>query len=204
MGLSDTRSLVLCAMVSAWGLRLGLHLAIRNLGHGEDYRYQVWRKEHGKNWWWVSYLRVFLLQGVILWIVSSALLVGLTPAHGQLQWLDWVGVALWGVGFYFEAVGDWQLTQFKKNPNNKGQLLQTGLWALTRHPNYFGDALLWWGYFCFACANGAFAYVFSPVLMTFLLMKVSGVALLEQTLSKTKPQFDAYQKRVPAFFPRLF
>lgn len=202
--LTDTRSLVLCLLVSVWGLRLGIHLAIRNLGHGEDYRYQVWRKQHGKNWWWVSYLRVFLLQGMILWIVSAVLLVGMTPTHTAMQWLDWAGIVLWGVGFGFEAVGDWQLTQFKKNPANKGQLLQTGLWALTRHPNYFGDALLWWGYFCFACTNSAFAYVFSPLLMTFLLMKVSGVALLEQKLAATKPQFEAYRKQVPAFFPKLF
>jgi len=203
---TDWRSLVFCGMVTIWGLRLTLHLAFRNLGHGEDYRYQTWRKEHGKNWWWVSYLRVFLLQGVILWIVSSPFMITLSHPSESLQFLDYVGIALWIVGLGFEAIGDWQLQQFKKDATNKGKVMQTGLWGLTRHPNYFGDALLWWGFFLFACSSGTEAlwYVFSPLLMTFLLMRVSGVALLEQKLTATRPEYEAYKKRVPAFFPKFF
>jgi steroid 5-alpha reductase family enzyme len=203
-GLVDTRSLVFCSIVTIWGLRLSIHLANRNIGKGEDYRYKEWRKESGKNWWWVSYFRVFLLQGILLWIISSVYVPALSSEFSDLQILDYIGIGLWAIGFIFEAVGDWQLNQFKKNRANKGKVLQTGLWSLTRHPNYFGDAVQWWGYFLFACTNEQYLYAFSPLLMTFLLMQVSGVTLLEKKLTETKPQYADYIKRVPAFFPKLF
>lgn len=203
-GLSDARSLVFCSIVTIWGLRLSIHLAARNIGKGEDYRYKEWRKESGKNWWWVSFFRVFLLQGVLLWLISSLYAPALSSEFSELQILDYVGIGIWVIGFIFEAVGDWQLTQFRKNTANKGKVLQTGLWSRTRHPNYFGDAMQWWGYFLFACTNEQYLYVFSPLLMTFLLMQVSGVTLLEKKLTETKPQYADYLKRVPAFFPRIF
>ncbi len=203
-GLSDARSLVFCSIVTIWGLRLSIHLAARNIGKGEDYRYKEWRKESGKNWWWVSFFRVFLLQGVLLWLISSLYAPALSSEFSELQLLDYIGICIWAIGFIFEAVGDWQLTRFKKNPANKGKVLQTGLWSRTRHPNYFGDAMQWWGYFLFACTNEQYLYAFSPILMTFLLMQVSGVTLLEKKLTETKPQYADYIRRVPAFFPKLF
>lgn len=204
LNLTDTRSLIYCILISIWGLRLSIHLAFRNIGKGEDYRYQEWRNQYKQNWWWVSFFRVFLLQGVLLWIVSSVYVPAISKAESTLSMLDYFGILLWTIGFIFETLGDWQLTKFKKNPANKGQVLQTGFWALTRHPNYFGDALLWWGFYLFACTSGGYLYIFSPILMTFLLMKVSGVVLLEKKLQETKPQYADYIKMVPAFFPKLF
>lgn len=196
-----TRHFILLGMVTLWGLRLSTYLGMRNIGKGEDYRYVQWRKEHGKNWWWVSYLRVFLLQGIILWIVSAALLPALL-ADGGLQTLDYIGILIWAIGLYFEAVGDYQLMQFKKDPNNKGKVLDTGVWKYTRHPNYFGDAFLWWGFFCFALAHASgIFYIFSPIFMTFLLLKISGVAMLEKSLKVTKPKYADYIKRTSAFIP---
>ncbi|MFN8354273.1 MAG: DUF1295 domain-containing protein [Spirosomataceae bacterium] len=194
------RNGVLAVLVTIWAVRLGVHIALRN--KGEDYRYQAWRQEAGKQFWWISYLRVFVLQGLLAWIIGAPLFIAQTLT-GDLQGWDYLGILLWTVGFCFETIGDWQLTKFKQNPDNQGKVLATGLWYYTRHPNYFGDALLWWGYFCFALSANGYAYAFSPILMTFLLMKVSGVALLEQKLVKTKPQYKDYIARTSAFFPRL-
>ncbi len=200
--MNNTRSLVLCSMVTIWALRLGGYIFMRNHGNGEDFRYQQWRKEGGKNYWWISFLRVFLLQGLLLWIVGSIFLVAMSSGKASLQTLDYVGIVLWVSGFLFEAVGDWQLANFKKNPANKGKVMDQGLWRYTRHPNYFGDALLWWGYFMFALATeGGIIYIFSPILMTFLLMRVSGAALLESTLKHTKPKYRDYIDKTSAFFP---
>lgn len=199
----NTRNFILCSLVTIWGLRLALHIGIRNHGTGEDFRYQEWRKEGGKHYWWFSFFRVFFLQGVILWIVGSILLVAQSSGVTSLSALDYVGIALWLIGFGFEAIGDKQLTNFRQNPANKGKVMNTGLWRYTRHPNYFGDALLWWGYFMFAlsAADGwMFAFV-SPVFMTFLLMKVSGAALLEKSLKTTKPKYKSYIENTSAFFP---
>lgn len=190
-------------LVTIWGLRLGIHIATRNLGKGEDFRYQAWREEAGRNYWWVSFFRVFLLQGVLLWIISAPLLAAqFSPALDHVTVLDIVGASVWGIGFFFEAVGDWQLTRFKRNPENKGKVLCSGLWRYTRHPNYFGDATLWWGYFLIALsAPLGFATVFGPIIMTVLLMQVSGVAMLEKTLSETKPGYKEYIETTNAFFP---
>lgn len=197
------RAKVFMGMVSLWGLRLAIYLASRNLGKGEDYRYKAWREENGKNWWWLSYIRVFVLQGFILWIVSS-IFVPTLMVKGDLGWLEYLGIALWAVGLYFEAVGDWQLTQFKKNPANVGKVMNKGLWKYTRHPNYFGDAVMWWGLFCFCLAHpqGLF-YIFSPIFMTLLLLKVSGVAMLERKLKVSKPQYKDYMEKTSAFVPMI-
>lgn len=196
------RKQLLLLLVIIWGLRLALYLAWRNLGKGEDFRYQAMRKKYGPGFSLISLFLVFGLQGALMWIISLPLQAAqLSPAPGRLIWLDWLGVILWLVGFGFEAIGDWQLARFKSNSKNKGKVLNQGLWALTRHPNYFGDALLWWGYFSIACAAGAWWTIISPVLMTLLLLKVSGVALLEKSLSKTKPEYQDYVQRTNAFFP---
>jgi len=195
------RNYIIAAMVTLWGLRLTIHLGIRNIGKPEDYRYANWRKEHGKNWWWWSFFQVFLLQGVILWIVSSVLLPALHQGN-EFGVLDFIGIGLWAIGFFFEAVGDYQLTKFKKNPSNKGKVMNKGLWKYTRHPNYFGDATLWWGFFFLALGypNGWY-FIFAPLFMTLLLLKVSGVAMLEVKLKKSKPKYAEYIRRTSAFFP---
>jgi steroid 5-alpha reductase family enzyme len=124
-----------------------------------------------------------------------------SPQPTSLTVLDWAGATVWVVGFFFEAVGDWQLTRFKANPNNKGKVLNTGLWRYTRHPNYFGEAVLWWGYFMIAVSAGGYWTVYSPILMTFLLLRVSGVTLLEKTLTKERTGYDSYIESTSAFIP---
>ena len=196
---SPSRKALLLALVTLWGLRLSIHILRRNWGKPEDFRYQTWRKEAGKSWWWQSLLRVFWLQGALLWIISAPLLTAQQSPQG-LTFLDYVGVAVWLVGFYFEAVGDAQLARFKANPANKGKVLDSGVWGLTRHPNYFGDAAQWWGFFLIAAAAGGWWTVFSPLLMTVLLLRVSGVALLEKSL-ETRPGYREYIERTSPFIP---
>lgn len=197
----STRQMVFLSMVSLWGLRLFSYLAYRNIGKDEDYRYQQWRKESGKNWWWFSYIRVFVLQGFILWIISACYLPALM-ADVPLGGWDYLGILLFSIGLFFEAVGDWQLAQFKKDTDNKGKVMNKGLWKYTRHPNYFGDSLLWWGFFCFSLShpNGIY-YIFGPIIMTFFLLKVSGVAMLERSLKKTKPKYKEYMRKTSSFIP---
>jgi steroid 5-alpha reductase family enzyme len=196
------RRLLLNVLVTIWGLRLSLHILTRNWGKPEDFRYQAWRREAGAAWWWRSYLRVFLLQGVILWIVAAPLVaaqVGKQPS--SLTPLDYLAAPVWLVGFFFEAVSDWQLVRFRADPTNKGKVLQTGVWRYTRHPNYFGDATQWWAYYLIAAAAGGFWTICSPILMTVLLFRVSGVALLEKTLTTTRPGYQEYMESTSAFVP---
>ena len=192
---------LVCALVTIWGLRLSLHIGVRNWGKPEDFRYAAWREEHGANWWWVSLFQVFILQGCLIWILSAPLLAAQTSGFPAiLTPLDWLGTWAWAIGFIFEAVSDFQLTIFKANPSNRGKLLTTGLWKFTRHPNYFGEAVLWWGYYLMALAAGAGWTIFAPILMTFLLTKVSGVAMLERTM-KLKPGYQEYMRNTSAFLP---
>lgn len=191
---------LLYALVLLWGLRLTLHIGVRNLGEAEDARYANWRKQFGEKWWWLSYLRVFILQGTVMWIVSLPLLVGLQD-KSQLTIIDLAGILFFAVGFLVETMGDWQLRQFKKDPANKGKVLNTGLWGLTRHPNYFGEALLWWGLTLIAIELSTMWILISPVIMTWLLIKVSGVAMLDDLLRKTKPDYAEYIENTNAFFP---
>ncbi len=193
------RKLLLTTLVTIWGLRLALYLFWRNHGKGEDYRYQSMRKRIGKNFPLVSLVVVFVFQGVLIWLISLPIQAAQASSE-QFTAFDFIGVALWAIGLTFEAVGDWQLATFKSDPSNKGKVMNRGLWRYTRHPNYFGDALLWWGVFCFALPKGWWTMV-SPLAMTVLLLKISGVALLEKTLSKTKPQYEAYVRRTNAFLP---
>jgi steroid 5-alpha reductase family enzyme len=197
------RQLLICTLVSVWGLRLALYLLWRNWGAPEDYRYRAMRARYGDRFTWVSLYLVFGLQGVLMWVVSVPLQVAqLSPLPDRLTWLDGAGVVLWATGLGFEAVGDWQLARFKADPQSRGLVMDRGLWAYTRHPNYFGDAMVWWGYFCIALAtpHGLWT-ILGPALMTFLLMRVSGVALLERKLVKTRPAYAEYTRRTSAFFP---
>jgi steroid 5-alpha reductase family enzyme len=199
----NPRNLLLLILVSIWGLRLTIYLAIRNIGKGEDYRYQQFRKEYGaKRYWWFSYFQVFLLQGALILIVSLPLLgVHLSASSGDLIWLDYLAILVWIIGFSFEAGGDYQLYQFKKNSKNKGKVLHTGFWKFTRHPNYFGDAAVWWSYALFSIAAGGYWQIIGAVIMTLLIIKVSGVALLEKTLNTTKPKYKDYIEKTNSFFP---
>lgn len=200
---SVQRRILITSLVFIWGVRLSLHIFLRNSGKGEDFRYKAMRAHHGSRFPIVSLFTVFLLQGVLMFIISLPLQVGATAkTPDRLIWIDYLGVAFWLIGFLFEAVGDWQLKVFKSNPDNRDRVMDSGLWRYSRHPNYFGDALLWWGYFLIALATPLGIWtIFSPVIMTLLLMKVSGVALLEKTLVETKPQYAEYTRRTSAFFP---
>jgi steroid 5-alpha reductase family enzyme len=196
------RKLLTCLLVTLWGLRLALHILRRNWGKPEDYRYAAWRRDNGPRWWWISFFQVFLLQGVLLWFISAPLLAAqISPAPARLIWLDALAILVWGVGFFFEAVGDWQLARFKVDPANRGRLLTTGVWRYTRHPNYFGDSAQWWGYYLLALAAGGWWTAFSPLLMTFLLLRVSGVRLLEKSMQATKPGYEDYMRRTSSFLP---
>lgn len=196
------RSWLLAALTTIWGLRLSLYLLWRNGGHGEDRRYRAMRDHHGPRFWWVSLWTVFLLQGVILWIVSLPIQVAMVTASTKpLGWLDLVGVAVWSVGLFFEAVGDFQMAHFQADPQNAGRVMDRGLWRLTRHPNYFGDFCVWWGVYLIAASAGASWTIFSPLLMSFLLLKVSGVTLLENTITDRRPDYAAYQARTSSFWP---
>lgn len=202
-GPGNFRNILLCLLVSIWAVRLALHIGIRNWGKGEDFRYRQWRTDGGKNYWWISWLRVFVLQGLLMWVVGSILLISQSePRLIVPTGLDLFACLLWLVGFYFEAVGDWQLVRFKRNPANQGKVMNTGLWKYTRHPNYFGDAVIWWAWFLFAVqVPFGWAFIAAPLLMTFLLMKVSGAALLETTLRESKPKYAEYIRKTSAFFP---
>jgi len=197
-----TRKLLLCVLVSLWGLRLSLHLLLRNWGKPEDFRYQAWRRQAGAGWWWKSYFKVFLLQGLLLWIIAAPLLAAqVSPQPSTLTWLDILSIPVWLVGFIFEALGDWQLSRFKANPANMGRLLNTGVWRYTRHPNYFGDATQWWAFYLLALSAGGWWTIFSPLIMTGLLLRVSGVTMLERTLKDTKPGYQDYIETTSGFIP---
>lgn len=197
------RRLLLLVMTSVWGARLTLYLAWRNFGKGEDYRYAAMRERWGTHWWWWSLFQVFLLQGVLMWVVSLPVQAGQVPAGPDLGWMAAAGVFVWFVGLLFEGIGDLQLARFKADPANAGKVMDRGLWATTRHPNYFGDFLVWWGIWVVAAeASGAWWTAVGPAVMTILLMRVSGVAMLEKTITERRPGYAEYVRRTSAFFPR--
>jgi steroid 5-alpha reductase family enzyme len=197
------RQVLVCVLTGMWGLRLGGYILWRNFGHGEDYRYQKMRENAGAAFWWRSLLTVFWLQGAMLWIVAWPLLVAVhSDEPDGLAITDYIGSAVWLVGVSFEAIGDFQLARFKADPANKGKVMDRGLWRYSRHPNYFGNATLWWGLFIISAGTPwGIATVFSPLLMTFLLTRVSGVALLERTIKKRRPEYEDYERRTSAFIP---
>jgi steroid 5-alpha reductase family enzyme len=197
------RKVLLTLLTTVWGLRLSLYILWRNWGKGEDRRYQAWRAKRGADFWWVSLFNVFLTQAVLLWLVSLTVQIGqmaATPA--RLTGLDVLGALLWLTGFSFEALADWQLARFKADPANRGKVMNRGLWAYSRHPNYFGESLIWWGLFLIALAtpHGWWALI-SPVVITFLLLKVSGVVLLEKDIVERRPGYQEYRETTSAFMP---
>ncbi len=197
------RGLLVLGLVTVWGLRLALHIGIRNAGAGEDFRYRKWREEAGTNFWWISLFKVFLLQAVVLWIVSSPLLLAQLGGGESVTPLDVLGLALWVFGFLFETVADWQLQRFKKNPATSGHVMRSGLWSLSRHPNYFGEAVLWWGIALLAVPSGGWLSLVGPLMITFMLLKVSGVAMLDTAMEERRPDYADYIATTPAFVPSL-
>ena len=194
-------SLVL-TLVFIWSLRLSIYITARNWGKPEDYRYQSIRANNEPGFAFKSLYIVFLLQGVLAWLIAMPLLPAIS-SDPTLNWLDYVALTLWTVGFVFEAGGDYQLSRFKARGDNSDKVLDTGLWRYTRHPNYFGDFCIWWSFYLFAVASGGWWTIGSPLLMTFLLLKVSGVAMLENTIGERRPKYADYVRRTNAFFPGL-
>jgi len=200
-GNSSARGILVGVLVSIWGLRLAWHIHRRNKGKTEDYRYLAWRKEWGKWFYLRSYFQVYLLQGIFLFLIVSPVLLINKSAGTALGLLDIVGVSVWLVGFYFETIGDAQLARFIKDPANKGKLMQRGLWAYTRHPNYFGEVTLWWGIWLIALSvPSGWLGIIGPLTITFLILKVSGIPMLEKKMVE-HPDFAEYKKRTSIFFP---
>lgn len=200
----DSRQWLLTAMTTIWGLRLAGYLAWRNHGHGEDYRYRAMRKRWGSRFALISLFTVFTFQGLMMWIVSLPVQLGQADATpDQLGVLAWIGIAVWLLGLGFESIGDAQLARFKADPTNAGQVMDRGLWRYTRHPNYFGDACVWWGIALVAAETGTGAWgIIGAVLMTVLLRRVSGVTLLEKSLTKRRAGYTDYVARTSPFIPR--
>lgn len=200
---AEARRWLLVALTSVWGLRLTGYLAWRNIGKGEDFRYAAMRRRWGDRFWIVSLLQVFLLQGILMWIVSLPVQAGQVPDRpASLGLLAVLGTASWSIGLFFETVGDWQLARFKADPANRGRVMDHGLWRYTRHPNYFGDFMVWWGLYLIALeGEGTWWTVVGPVVMSILLIRVSGKALLERSLSKRRDGYEEYVRRTSGFFP---
>lgn len=193
----------LTVLCSLWGFRLSIYLGIRNHGQPEDYRYAAMRSKREKSFWWSSLFIVFWLQGVVMWLVALPVQVGIETTAELTIWNS-LGLPLWVVGFVFETLGDYQLARFKslkKAGEDVGEVMDQGLWRYTRHPNYFGNALIWWGLTLIAIEVETLWLVISPMLMTFLLIKVSGVAMLERSLSKRSSDYRDYMQRTSSFFP---
>lgn len=194
------RQILMTALILVWAVRLSGYIFIRHRGVGEDHRYKQWREE-----WKYPVLRaffqVFMLQGFFMWVVALPVMMSHVSGGTELSWINYIGVAVWLIGFYFEAVGDYQKYQFKTTPGNEQKTIMTGLWKYTRHPNYFGEFAMWWGIWLVSIGSGLwYVSLISPVVLSWLLLRVSGVTMLEQKY-KGNASYDAYKLRTNAFFP---
>lgn len=196
----STKSWLLLGLVTLWALRLSIFITIRNWGESEDRRYREIRSNNNPNFAIKSLIIVFGLQAVLAWIISIVLLPGLYLAP-DFSPLDSVAIGLWGLGMFFEVKADLQLYAFKQNPASKGKVLDTGLWRYSRHPNYFGEFLVWWAFFLMVVTTGAWWSVIAPIVMTVLLLKVSGVGLMEKDITERRPLYQRYIETTNAFFP---
>ncbi|MEJ2440126.1 MAG: DUF1295 domain-containing protein [Gammaproteobacteria bacterium] len=196
----DWQAKLILALLLIWALRLAAYLTWRNLGEPEDRRYREIREKYQPHFAFKSLFIIFLFQAGLAWIISLPLWPALTVSHTLSGW-DLAGIVLWSVGMLFETVGDWQLARFKRLPANQGKVMDRGLWRYTRHPNYFGECLIWWGFYLFGLSAGAWWSIVSPLLMTWLLLKFSGVVMLEQTISQRRPAYADYIARTNAFLP---
>lgn len=200
VGAPTMRAWLMLVLVAAWSLRLFVYLTARNWREPEDRRYQKIRANNQPGFAFKSLYIVFILQGVLAWIVSLPLLAAANSANA-LSWIDYVAAVVVLFGLIFETIADWQLSRFKAQPRNKGKVLDSGLWRYTRHPNYFGECCVWWGFYLLAVAAGGWWSVLGPLLMTVLLMRVSGVALLERDIAERRPEYRRYIERTNAFVP---
>ncbi len=189
----------LLALVQIWALRLSFYITWRHMGKDEDPRYQDIRANNQPHFALKSLYLIFGFQALLAWIISMPLFAAMQNVS-SFGWLDLLGVCLWLTGMFFEVIGDQQMYDFKQNPDNRGKVMSRGLWGYTRHPNYFGEFLIWWGFFAFALSSGAWWTLFSPLIMSVLLLKFSGVALTEKNLSE-RPGYREYIARTNAFFP---
>lgn len=196
----SVRSGLVLLLVAAWALRLSGYLAWRNWNAEEDRRYAAMRARHGASFAPKSLYLVFGLQALLAWLISAPLLPSIDSA-GPITPADFPGIALVVFGLAFEARADWQLARFKADPANRGKVMDAGLWRYTRHPNYFGECCVWWGFWLIAAAAGGAWTAFAPLAMTFLLLRVSGVALLEKDIHERRPAYREYMQRTNAFFP---
>jgi steroid 5-alpha reductase family enzyme len=197
----STRGLLVSGLVLLWGLRLALHIHARNSGRGEDPRYRQWREAWGRWFLLRSFLQIYLLQGTLLVVVATPIIFANASPDTPLSAVDLLGLAVWVTGFLFEALGDWQLLTFMRNPANKGKLMSSGLWRFSRHPNYFGEVTLWWGAWLIVCAipNG-WMTLLGPLTITVLILKVSGIPMLERHYVG-RADYEAYKRRTSVFLP---
>ncbi len=197
----STRAFVVSILVFIWGSRLAIRILLRNLKKSEDARYNEWREEWGDNFFQRTYFQVFMLQGLLILIISVPVFHIIISANPPLRLLDFLGIAMWSVGFFFETVGDYQLDKFTRNPANKGKVMKYGLWKYSRHPNYFGEVLMWWGIFFIALSiQYGWLTIIGPATITFLILKVSGVPMAEKRM-RSKEEFQQYMKTTSEFFP---
>jgi steroid 5-alpha reductase family enzyme len=202
---SPARKALVVTLTTLWGLRLAGYLAWRKLGEPEDIRYRELRRRYAERFPLVSLFLVFLFQGAGAWVVSLPIQTAQVPASPPgLGLLDFVGIAVWAVGMFFETVGDLQLARFRANPSNRGRVMERGLWRYTRHPNYFGEFCVWWGIYAVALATGeAWWSVIGPLMMSFILVRLFGVPAIEPHLTRTREGYEDYVRRTSAFLPRL-
>jgi steroid 5-alpha reductase family enzyme len=195
------RGLLILTLVTIWGMRLSVHIGLRNRGKPEDQRYRKWREGWGAHATVRSFFQVFLLQGFLAVVILLPVTYILAHQNSNIGWLDALGATVWLVGFAFEVVGDLQLARYKNKPGSRARFITSGLWKYTRHPNYFGEVTLWWGIWLIACSiPGGWRTVFGPGAITVLILFVSGIPLLEKKY-EGNTEFKEYQRRTSAFFP---
>ncbi len=202
---SGPRTSAALFLVNLWAVRLAAHIFARRslpAGGGEDHRYAAMRRQFGPRWWWWSLVQVFLLQAILMWFIAAPLVAVMLSGRAPMGVLDYLGVAIAATGLLFEALADVQLARFRLNPHNKDKVMDRGLWRWSRHPNYFGEAVLWWGFFLIGfSASGAWWLILSPLVVTLLLLQVSGVTLMEDKIEDRRPAYADYKRRVSAFLP---
>ena len=202
VGQIDFAGWSILGLLTLWGGRLAAFLTWRKWGEAEDRRYAEMRRKHGKKFWWLSLFTVFLLQGLLIWFISLPVQATLWAANSNhRQWIAAIGIALCAFGISYEAVADFQLARFKAVAENQRKVMDRGLWHFSRHPNYFGDFCVWWGFYIIAASTGAAWSIGSPLLISLLLLRVSGVSLLESTIGDRRPEYVEYARTTNAFFP---
>lgn len=197
------RNVIITVPVTIWGLRLSYHITRRSIGKPEDPRYTEWRNEYGNKFPVVSLFRVFLVQGLFMWLIALSIqLAQLFPRPESLTLADYAGLGIWVIGFIIESSADRQLAHFIQDPANRGRVMRYKLWRYSRHPNYFGEATIWWGIYVICCATEyGFLTIISPMLITYTLLKITGVSLMEQTMFKGNAEYEDYKRTTSSFIP---